>query len=1259
MPRFVLTQLQQFWQGRTKKLILGLLASLLLLLLISWLALPGYVKRLAIQQVQQQTGRKLEIAAISFSPLTLTLSATGLTLFEPDQTTAALTLKNAVLNLSASSLFHRALVMDEVRLEQPSVHLVRSSATNYGRYNFSDILDRLAAAPKSANPFLFSLANVQVQGGAIQFDDQVVGQHIQIDALQLGLPFVSNFPASTNIFVLPSFSAKVNGAVFSLKGRSKPFVDSLDTSLAIDVDHLDLASYVAYLPLPLPLQIESAKLTTKLDLVFRRQRQQTELLLSGDVQLDALSLKDTAAQPLLRIASLQTHVKQFNLLNAAAKIDQLRINAPEVWLALDAQGRWNWPAFDSVSNKKNLPSKQADDEDKNRPVSLAAATQAKQASPMAATTPAKPDIFLANLVLQNGQVHWSDAQHGTPAQLIQLSDIKLSARQISTAVNAKPAAFLLNAQAGQGQTLAFDGEFLANSGDVKGKLSLGAVQLESYQAYLNRVVAANLSGRLSLTSQVSLQQGQLLLDDGSLQLDAVILIPHAKNEGQVAIQSLAVDKFKLSTTNRSASAASVLVSAIDADIRRDAQSRLSLQKLMLPGTSTPASAVSTASTSIKPAPADWNLTLGHIAVTGSRFAFHDQTVKPAVNIEADALSFSADNLRSDLAQAMSMTLLSRLNHKGKVSLAANVSPQLKTMTLDVDAQVLPVAALSAYFSHLLNVEVLRGTANAKGRAIIRDPGEKSQTSNLDGMLSLNDFQILGNGEAEDFLHWKSIQLEGINASIGAGKPTVSLKKLALNDFYARLILSDKGKLNLRNIVAQENPAASDLAIASSTTPSTTPSTALITGNAVNSITLAPALTEVQSQAGLALKAATPVSSAAPIAIRIAQTTLRGGNINFTDNFIKPNYKANLTGLAGTIGAISSDNPLAAKLELSGKIDNDAPLLISGSVNPLSSPIFIDINGSASGIQLTRLTQYAAKYAGYAIEKGQLSMQVTYHVENQQLRAENEVRLDQLSFGEKIDSPDATSLPVNLALALLRDNNGKIAINLPISGSLSDPQFSVGGIIVKVFVNLISKAITAPFSLLGAAFGGGDELAYVEFAPGQFALTPAASGKLDSLTNALTARAGLKLDITGRIDPQTDTEGLRKESMDKKIRLLKLRDMKKKNPSIDEEMVVIDASDRQSYIEEVYQAEKFAKPRNLIGIAKTLATEQAMALILSNIVITPENLDNLAQRRADTVRDYLLQKGGINRERLFLTASKLHGNAISDKGSANRVDFSLN
>jgi len=301
-----------------------------------------------------------------------------------------------------------------------------------------------------------------------------------------------------------------------------------------------------------------------------------------------------------------------------------------------------------------------------------------------------------------------------------------------------------------------------------------------------------------------------------------------------------------------------------------------------------------------------------------------------------------------------------------------------------------------------------------------------------------------------------------------------------------------------------------------------------------------------------------------------------------------------------------------------------------------------------------------KYAGYPITKGKLSMDVKYKIEDQKLQASNHLFLDQLTFGEKVDSPTATKLPVLLAVSLLKNSRGEIDINLPISGSLDDPKFSVGGIIVQVIVNLLTKVVTAPFALLASAFGGSEELGYVEFAPGAAALGEAQLKRLDILAKALNDRPGLKLDIIGRSEPSKDAEGVRRAKYESKLRAAKVRQLTRSGgDSVDPATVRITEQERPALIAAVYSDEKIPdKPRNVIGLAKTIPAPEMEQLILKHLTATPEDLRALATARATAVRDYLETKGKVSRDRLFQVEPKLTAEGIQDKGAPTRVDFSL-
>ncbi len=332
----------------------------------------------------------------------------------------------------------------------------------------------------------------------------------------------------------------------------------------------------------------------------------------------------------------------------------------------------------------------------------------------------------------------------------------------------------------------------------------------------------------------------------------------------------------------------------------------------------------------------------------------------------------------------------------------------------------------------------------------------------------------------------------------------------------------------------------------------------------------------------------------------------------------------------------------------------------GKVNPLAKDLFLDIRASAHDIELAPLTPYAAKYAGYGIEKGKLSMKVAYKLENRKLTAQNNVILNQLTFGAKVDSPTATKLPVLFATSLLKDRNGVIDIDLPISGSIDDPQFSVGGIIGRVILNLIIKVVTSPFALLGSLFGGGgEELAYIEFAPGSAALNSAADGKLKNIAKALTERPSLKLDVTGRVDTETDRDGLKKTSLERKVKAQKLKDTVKGGAAAGAlEQVSVESAEYPKYLARAYRDEKFQKPRNMIGMAKDLPVPEMEQLMTANAQVTDEDLRELANQRAQAVKDSLVETSKIPADRVFLLAPKVSAEGIKDKGKPTRVDFSL-
>jgi hypothetical protein len=318
--------------------------------------------------------------------------------------------------------------------------------------------------------------------------------------------------------------------------------------------------------------------------------------------------------------------------------------------------------------------------------------------------------------------------------------------------------------------------------------------------------------------------------------------------------------------------------------------------------------------------------------------------------------------------------------------------------LRVDARTISFVPVQRYVDDKVNLAITSGAMSAKGTASFELPPGGAIKAAYKGDLSITDFASVDKPTTQDLLRWKSLSLGAIDFNLEPMK--VALDEIALADFYARIILAAEGRLNLQ-----------DLARAPGAAPPGDAPAAKPEAPAPKAEVAAPAAS------GKPPAQSKPALAVLPSSIRIGKITLQGGNVNFSDFFIKPNYTANLTGVAGSVTEMTPEK--AGDVELRAKIDNAAPVEILGSVNALTPDLFLDIKASAKDIELPPMSPYSVKYAGYGIERGKLSVNVEYQIENRKLAAKNNIYLDQLTFGEKVDSPTATKLPVTLASRGLR------------------------------------------------------------------------------------------------------------------------------------------------------------------------------------------------------------------------------------------------
>ena len=689
-------------------------------------------------------------------------------------------------------------------------------------------------------------------------------------------------------------------------------------------------------------------------------------------------------------------------------------------------------------------------------------------------------------------------------------------------------------------------------------------------------LAAGLSGQVALSVKDPLAPGsadraQLSLADLRVR-DARLNLPGA--EALFTLASARVDKARIDPASRNLVLGTVALDAPRAQLARAPDGRLNLAPLMESGQGGPGGS----------APA-WALQLAALGVERGALNWRDANVPAGVApvaLAVHTLSLQLGPLRWPVAAPASTTAQAGIAARLSAQVAAlgadgQPGPSTAGSLLWVQAKALPLQSLNAYLDPAWGLHLQRADLGLKADVNGSQQADGTWAASLAGDVRVGPLALqqarVAEGRrvvGEDLLNWQQLQLDGVRLALAPGTPPrLAVREALLDDAYARLIVNEQGRLNLRDIGPAE-----------------------------------------------AARAAAPAPGPEP-EFTVERIRVNRGQLDFSDRFVRPNYSAQLSELQGSLGAFSSSSPAMASLTVRGKIAGTGLLEIDGQLKPVA-PVALDVAANATDIELAPLSPYAAKYAGYAIERGKLSTRLRYQVEpGGQLVASNRIILNQLTFGDRVESAEATSLPVRFAVALLKDGNGVIDVNLPVSGSLNDPEFSVGGIVWRLILNLVGKALTSPFAL----FSGSDraEEAQITFLPGRTEL--AAVDQLDRIAKLLAEKPGVQLILTGWAGSAAEGQALREQ---------RLADAVKAES----------APTPQAALKRVYQASPLPnKPKNLLGLAKDLPDEQMRSLLLASYSLDDEALRQLATARATAVRDALLARGAPN-ARVFLAAPKL-------------------
>lgn len=830
--------------------------------------------------------------------------------------------------------------------------------------------------------------------------------------------------------------------------------------------------------------------------------------LALSLRLRELRLIDAAGAPLLGFGELFVDLSAASLSQRALVFDEIRLDALDASLIQRQAGGLNWsPLLDALQSKD-------------------APTEAK----------GLPRLDIRHLRVSGARLALAD-QRLTPAFSTRIEPIDLELTEVSTLPD-DSGKFKLTARTSFGAQLAWQGDVMLNPLTSSGRLDLGDIDLARLAPLLQDSLPiappagiatlgadyrfGHAGGKLGLSlerigvsiSALRMQQAagdrspriavdQLVLKDGrfdmatqqlvlgsiQLQGNRVEVLPASKERAPLlSFADISLNDARVDLGQRQAKLAALAIKGGGLSARRDAQGRIDLLALIdsLGGKSAtkPARSAKPAASAQPPAPAvaaaPWRFQIGQVSLAGFAVALRDESVAPAVELGLDNIAISIAGVSENLKTPLPLKASLDVKSGGRLELAGTLTPADAATDLKVKLADLSLQPAQPYVAKFAALDLVGGLLAAEGRVI-----RNAKASGYRGGLSVRDLRLNEAGTRNVFLAWKTLATGDLDLSPNQ----LNIALLTLGGLDTKLIIDKDKGTNLKRVLRTE-----DATVAPAPTPD-------------------PASAAPAASPGVGTSQVKP--EAPGFVVNVDRLRFRSGALFFADNSLILPFGTRIHGLRGSINGLSSRPGAPGQLELDGEVDEFGLARAVGQADFFHPTDFMDLKVIFRNVEMAHLTPYSATFAGRRINSGKLSLELEYKIKQRQLQGENRIVIDRLELGERVESANAKDLPLDLAIAILSDSDGRIELGLPISGSLDDPQFSYGAIVWKAITNVLSKIVTAPFRALGALFGGsGEKLDSIAFEAGAARLSPPEREKLLRLVTVLNKRPGLALTVSG-------------------------------------------------------------------------------------------------------------------------------------------------
>ncbi|KUI98670.1 DUF748 domain-containing protein [Vibrio sp. MEBiC08052] len=764
---------------------------------------------------------------------------------------------------------------------------------------------------------------------------------------------------------------------------------------------------------------------------------------------------------------------------------------------------------------------------------------------------------------------------------------------------------------------------------ISGELSLQSVTLAPFWPFAADIIPARLTdGVIDFHTHYDLQDihNHIVYTTRQGELTLQQLVFQADQKPQVKLSQLSLSDIALNGAEQILDIAQLQLSGLWVNGQLDAQG-LDLQHLFTPIQNADVTPSQATPAENQPATSSsWLVRLHQFRMTGTDLNLAEQQQTSGVHWRIYNLSLSTGEIDSHLSQPIDYQLAFDIasdphhppeNAQGHFTAQGVVNPQQLSTSGEIDLQRLELSQFQPYLQSYLNLQLSNGVFSTQGHFQVNPAAYDVR---YQGTAALNQLMIKDTRNRQPLLKWESMSIDAISFDQTAHQLTIH--QVTLDKPYAKILIDPNRNTNIDHLVIESHPGKISEAPSASVKPDT----------------------QLQPKS----------ESRSPFQFEIGAIKISHGSAFFADQSLTPNFATGIESLEGEIIRLSSNPAQNAQVQLTGKIDQYAPVSIHGEINPLSEPPYLDLAVNFNRVELTSVNPYSGTYAGYYIDKGQLTLGLQYQLEQNQLIGKNHIVIDQLQLGKASNSEQALNLPLKLAVALLQDRHGVIDLGLDISGDLDNPSFSFGSIVMTALTNMLAKAVTAPFTLLAGLVGSDDELNIVQFEPGRATLSTAEQARLKTLASALTDRPKLSVSAKGHVSLTQDSQAIKAMKLQQQLRRQSGVDplpaelsasrfpasgplVEALNKLFSTELQKQPDAERQKIIQQLQGENPDVEPD---PAAVTTRLHIAMYNQLLNAqAVSHDELGYLAQSRGNAVKAFLVNDAGLPPERIFLLDSK--------------------